>query len=271
MCAVVAPWNFPLAIATGMTAAALVTGNAVVLKPAEQTPAVAAEIAAAFMGCGLPGGVLSFLPGTGEEAGAALVAHPGVDVIAFTGSRPVGLGIVEVAGRPLPGRGSIVKVIVELGGKNPIVVDSDADLDEVVPAVVASAFGFAGQKCSAASRLIIVDTIHDAVVSRVVEAVRSLVVAPPRDPVSQVGPVIDADAQRRLQAALSSADRIRCRGNFPNRPAGQGFLCGPHRRHRRRSPLGSVDRRALRSGAGHLPGARHGGRRRAGQRQPSTR
>jgi RHH-type proline utilization regulon transcriptional repressor/proline dehydrogenase/delta 1-pyrroline-5-carboxylate dehydrogenase len=208
VCAVIAPWNFPLAIATGMTAAAVVTGNAVVLKPAEQAPAVAAELVAAFRAAGLPDGVLSFVPGTGEEAGASLVEHPAVDTIAFTGSREVGLGIVERAGRRRPGRRSVVRVVAELGGKNAIVVDDDADLDEVVPAVIRSAFGFAGQKCSAASRLIAVDRVHDAVVERVVEAARSLVIGPPRRAESQVGPVIDGEAHARLFDALDRAGQV---------------------------------------------------------------
>ncbi len=223
----VAPWNFPLAIATGMTVAALVSGNAVVLKPAEQTPASAAELVSAFEHCGLPPGVLSFLPGSGEECGAALVGHRGVDLIAFTGSRQVGLHIIETAARPVPGRRSIVRVIAELGGKNPIVVDSDADLDEVVPAVVASAFGFAGQKCSAASRLIVVDSVHDAVVERVVDAARSLTVGAPRRPGSQMGPVIDAEAWSRLRAVVASADEFGtvalARTDVPER----GYFVGP--------------------------------------------
>lgn len=203
--AVVPPWNFPLAIPTALTAAALVTGNAVVLKPAEQAPACAAALVAAFGEAGLPADVLSFVPGTGEEAGAALVAHPAVDVVAFTGSRAVGLGIIAAAARAQPGRRSIARVVAELGGKNAVIVDGDADLDEVVPAVLASAFGYAGQKCSAASRLIVVGSRHDAVVERVAAAARALTVAPPRRPGSQVGPVIDAEAYERLLGALARA------------------------------------------------------------------
>ena len=201
VCAVIAPWNFPLAIPTGMTVAALVAGNSVVLKPAEQTPATALVLATSLFEAGLPEDVLSFLPGMGPDAGAPLVEDPRVDMIAFTGSRDVGLGIVEQAARRKAGRMSIVRVIAELGGKNPIIVDSDADLDEVVPAVVSSAFGFAGQKCSAASRLICLDAVHDAVVERVVEAARSLVVGPPRFAGTQLGPVIDAEAHTRLSDA----------------------------------------------------------------------
>jgi RHH-type proline utilization regulon transcriptional repressor/proline dehydrogenase/delta 1-pyrroline-5-carboxylate dehydrogenase len=194
-----------LAIPTGMTCAALVAGNAVVLKPAEQTPATAAVLASALYEAGLPEDVLSFVPGTGPDAGAPLVGDPRVDLIAFTGSRDVGLGIVEAAARRESGRRSIVRVIAELGGKNAIIVDSDADLDEVVPAVVSSAFGFAGQKCSAASRLICLESVHDAVVERVVEAARSLVIGPTRLAGSQLGPVIDIEAHQRLLGASNRA------------------------------------------------------------------
>jgi RHH-type proline utilization regulon transcriptional repressor/proline dehydrogenase/delta 1-pyrroline-5-carboxylate dehydrogenase len=204
----------------------LVTGNAVVLKPAEQAPAVAAELAHALLAAGLPEGVLSFLPGTGE-AGAALVAAPEVDLVAFTGSREVGLSIVETAGRRDPRRRSVPRVIAEMGGKNPVVVDDDADLDEVVPAVTHSAFGFAGQKCSAASRLIATERIHDALLERVVEATRSLVIGPPRRASSQVGPVIDAEAHTRLTEVVGQAWEVGTvvlsRTDLP----GTGYFVGP--------------------------------------------
>ena len=225
--AVVSPWNFPLAIPAGMTAAALVAGNAVVLKPAEQAPVTAAELVTAFTEAGLPEGVLSFVPGTGEEAGAALVAHPAVDVVAFTGSRAVGLSIVETVARRDPRRRAVPRVIAEMGGKNAVVVDEDADLDQVVPSVVRSAFGFAGQKCSAASRLVVVDAAHDAVLARVVEAVRSLVIGPPRHSWSQLGPVVDAEAQARLLDAVARLDEcgtpVLVRRDLPS----SGFFVGP--------------------------------------------
>jgi RHH-type transcriptional regulator, proline utilization regulon repressor / proline dehydrogenase / delta 1-pyrroline-5-carboxylate dehydrogenase len=227
VCAVVSPWNFPSAIPAGMTCAALVAGNAVVLKPAEQTPAVAAELVSALFEAGLPEDVLSFLPGFGPEVGAPLVEDPRVDLIAFTGSREVGLGIIETAARRNDRRRSIVRVIAELGGKNAIVVDSDADLDEVVPAVISSAFGFAGQKCSAASRLICVESVHSAVVERVVEAARSLVIGPTRLAGSQLGPVIDAEAHARLEAAANRAGECGVvalrRTDVPER----GYFVGP--------------------------------------------
>lgn len=226
VCAVIAPWNFPLAIPAGMTAAALVAGNAVVLKPAEQAPAVAAELVQAFAAAGLPDGVLSFLPGA-AEAGAALVASPQVDLVAFTGSRDVGLAIVDTASRRDGRRRSVPRVIAEMGGKNAVVVDDDADLDEVVPAVIRSAFGFAGQKCSAASRLVATARIHDALLDRVVEAARSLVIGPPRSAASQVGPVIDAEAHQRLGEALGRVTEVGTvvlsRTDLPD----SGYFVGP--------------------------------------------
>jgi RHH-type proline utilization regulon transcriptional repressor/proline dehydrogenase/delta 1-pyrroline-5-carboxylate dehydrogenase len=171
--------------------------------------------------------VLGFVPGLGEEAGAALVADPRVDLIAFTGSRAVGLGIVEAAARPRPGRRSIARVIAELGGKNPVLVDADADLDVVVPAVVHSAFGFAGQKCSAASRLIVLDAVHDELVGRLVEAAKALRVGPPRLAATDVPPVIDRDAYDRLRAALARAGEVGevvlARDDVP----AEGYFVGP--------------------------------------------
>ena len=149
---VISPWNFPLAIPTGMVTAALVTGNAVLFKPAEQTPAIAARLVEALHAGGLPDGVLAFLPGIGEEVGDHLVRHRDVDFITFTGSKAVGLAINEIAAHTPDGQGHVKRVVAEMGGKNAIVVDADADLDQAVPAVVYSAFGYAGQKCSAASR-----------------------------------------------------------------------------------------------------------------------
>jgi RHH-type proline utilization regulon transcriptional repressor/proline dehydrogenase/delta 1-pyrroline-5-carboxylate dehydrogenase len=205
---VIAPWNFPLAIPTGMVAAALVTGNAVLFKPAEQTPAVAAVLVDALTAAGLPAGVLAFLPGLGEEVGAYLVEHPEVAFVAFTGSKPVGLGIVEAAARTRPGQRHIKRVVAELGGKNAVVVDADADLDQAVPIIVGSAFGYGGQKCSACSRLIVLDDVHDQLVERLVGAARKLKVGHPRSMDVDLGPLIDADAQARVRsyAALASEE-----------------------------------------------------------------
>ncbi|MBV8983252.1 MAG: proline dehydrogenase family protein [Acidimicrobiia bacterium] len=205
--AVIAPWNFPLAIPTGMVVAALVAGNAVLFKPAEQTPAVAAGLVSALQAAGLPDGVLAFLPGAGEEVGAYLVEHPEVSVIAFTGSKAVGLGIVEAAGVHRSGQRHVKRVIAEMGGKNAIVVDADADLDQAVPAIAYSAFGYAGQKCSACSRLIVVDAVADDLLRRLVGATRSLRVGHPREMGTQVGPLIDADAHKRVLSYVDLAER----------------------------------------------------------------
>jgi RHH-type proline utilization regulon transcriptional repressor/proline dehydrogenase/delta 1-pyrroline-5-carboxylate dehydrogenase len=202
---VIAPWNFPLAIPCGMTAAALVAGNPVILKPAEQTPAVAWRLVEAFLAAGLPPGVLQLLPGLGEDVGARLVEHPDVAMIAFTGSRAVGLAINAAAAQHRPGQHHVKRVIAEMGGKNAIVVDADSDPDQAVPAVITSAFGFAGQKCSAASRVIVLDAVYDTFVARLAGATREVVVGHPSVMATKVGPVIDADANDRLAGAIAQA------------------------------------------------------------------
>lgn len=201
VCVVISPWNFPLAIPCGMVVAALLAGNPVILKPAEQAPAVASMLVRALHESGLPAGVLGFLPGDGS-LGAHLVRHRDVAVVAFTGSLAVGLEIVEAAAKHQPGQRHIKRVVAEMGGKNAIVVDADADLDQVVPAVVYSAFGYAGQKCSACSRLVVLDSVHDEVVRRLVGAAKELVVGHPRDMAVSVGPLIDAEAQARVRSYL---------------------------------------------------------------------
>src|SRR5262249_748330 len=149
---VIAPWNFPLAILTGMATAALVTGNTVIMKPAEQSSVIAAKLMEVFQEIGLPPGVVSYLPGVGEEIGPTLAEHPDVALIAFTGSRGVGMILNRQTAELAPGQTHIKKMIAELGGKNAILIDDDADLHEAVSGVVASAFGYPGQKCSACSR-----------------------------------------------------------------------------------------------------------------------
>jgi RHH-type proline utilization regulon transcriptional repressor/proline dehydrogenase/delta 1-pyrroline-5-carboxylate dehydrogenase len=225
--AVIAPWNFPLAIPCGMVTAALVSGNAVLFKPAEQTPGIALRLVEALLEAGLPPGVLAFLPGIGEDVGAYLVDHPAVSIVSFTGSKDVGLRIIERASVVRPGQRSVKRVISEMGGKNAIVVDSDADLDVAVPGIVESAFGYAGQKCSAASRLIATNEVFDAVVERVVEATRILPVGPPREKDNVVGPVIDQDASERVIAyqriAADEGDVVLQRTDVPS----SGFFVGP--------------------------------------------
>lgn len=225
--AVIPPWNFPLAIPMGMTAAALAMGNPVILKPAEQTPLVASYLARAFEEAGLPPGALALVFGQGETVGAALVRHPEVTTIAFTGSRAVGLDIMRAASEVVPGQRSLKRVIAELGGKNAIIVDQDADLDQAVPGVLYSAFGFAGQKCSACSRVIVHRHLAAAFVERLAEAGKTLVVGDPRDPATQVGPVIDEEARTRIQRTIEegrSHTKVLFEGTVPD---GDGYFVAP--------------------------------------------
>ena len=195
---VISPWNFPLAIATGMTVAALVAGNCTLLKPAETSSVIAAKLAEILVEAGIPKGVFQYVPGKGSEVGAYLVKHPSVHLIAFTGSREVGCRIYADAAVVQPGQKHLKRVIAEMGGKNAIIVDDSADLDQAVGGVVKSAFGYSGQKCSACSRVIVLDSVYDNFVERLVEATRSLNVGPADDPSTTVGPVIDATARDRI-------------------------------------------------------------------------
>lgn len=201
---VIAPWNFPLAIAAGMVSAALATGNAVVLKPAEQAPACAKAVVDALHAGGVPLEALSLLPG-GDEAGKALVVDPRIHTIVFTGSCAAGLNILQTANTVVPGQRHIKKVIAEMGGKNCVIVDSDADLDDVVPGLLKSAFAFAGQKCSAASRALIHKAVADELAERLAGAISTLRVGPASDFGTDVSPVIDIAAQQRIQSFIESA------------------------------------------------------------------
>jgi len=196
---VIAPWNFPLAIPAGMVSAALVTGNCVVLKPAEQTPGVAFGLVEALLEAGLPPGALAFLPGVGEEVGPALVDHPATAFVAFTGSKAVGLSLVERAAVHRPGQRHVKRVVAEMGGKNAIVVDADADLDQAVPAIVTSTFAYAGQKCSAAARVIVVARVFEELLERLAGATAIVPVGSARELRTVVGPLIDEDAHRRVR------------------------------------------------------------------------
>ncbi len=195
---VIAPWNFPLAILTGMTVAAIVTGNTVVMKPAEQSPIIAAKLMEIFRSVGLPDGVVNYLPGVGEEIGPELVASPDVDLIAFTGSREVGLEINQRAAETGSAHHGVKRVIAEMGGKNAIIIDDDADLDEAVLGVMESAFGFSGQKCSACSRLIILESVYDQFLKRLQPAVESLQIGPADHPGTQLSAVIDSESRDRI-------------------------------------------------------------------------
>ena len=196
--AVIGPWNFPFAISVGMISAALVSGNTVVYKPSSNSCVTGAMIHSLFSKAGLPQGVFHFLPGSGSEIGDFLVTHPRVALIAFTGSKEVGLRIIGLAGANLEGSVQVKSVVAEMGGKNAIVVDADADLDEVVIHVLQSAFGYQGQKCSACSRLIAHESVYDRVADRLKSAAESLVLGPSEDPGSFMGSVIDETARQNI-------------------------------------------------------------------------
>jgi RHH-type proline utilization regulon transcriptional repressor/proline dehydrogenase/delta 1-pyrroline-5-carboxylate dehydrogenase len=228
---VIAPWNFPLAILTGMTVAALATGNTVVMKPAEQTSLVGARLSEVFRSIDLPPGVLNFLPGDGATAGAALVEHPHTALIAFTGSREVGLAInARAAQASVAGSPNVKRVIAEMGGKNAIIVDADADLDEAVLGVAKSAFGFQGQKCSACSRCIVVGDAYDVFLSRFLDVTRSLRLGSADDPATMVGPVIDEEARAKIlrYVEIGRSESRLALGVDAAALAEQGFFVGPH-------------------------------------------
>jgi RHH-type proline utilization regulon transcriptional repressor/proline dehydrogenase/delta 1-pyrroline-5-carboxylate dehydrogenase len=198
LAAVIAPWNFPLAISCGMVSAAIVTGNCVIYKPSGLSAAVGFNLAELFREAGLPAGVFNYTPGRGSIMGDYLVDHPDISVICFTGSMEVGLRIIERASKIHRGQTQVKKVIAEMGGKNAIIVDDDADLDEAVLEVLYSAFGFQGQKCSACSRVIVLESIYQKFVGRLVEAANSLKIGPAEDPSNFMGPVIDKTARRSI-------------------------------------------------------------------------
>jgi RHH-type transcriptional regulator, proline utilization regulon repressor / proline dehydrogenase / delta 1-pyrroline-5-carboxylate dehydrogenase len=227
---IIAPWNFPLAILCGMTTAALVAGNTVIMKPAEQSSIIGAQFMEAIRAAGLPPGVASFLPGVGEEIGPTLVNHPDVALIAFTGSLGVGLAINEQAARTPPSQHHVKRVIAEMGGKNAVIVDADADLDEAVRGVADSAFGYQGQKCSAGSRAIVLEPIYEQFLARLVEATRSLTVAPAEEPGCAVGPVIDEEAFNRIRRMIGKGKqeaRLVYAGELGSLE-GEGYYIAPH-------------------------------------------
>ncbi|MCL6635242.1 MAG: proline dehydrogenase family protein [Peptococcaceae bacterium] len=205
--AIIAPWNFPLAISVGMCSAAIVTGNTMVYKPASQSPVTGARVYWLFEQAGLPPGVLNFLPGPGGEIGDFLVTHPDVAFVTFTGSLEVGLRIIELAARTTGGAAGIKSVVAELGGKNAIIVDSDADIDEAVVHTVYSAFGYQGQKCSACSRVIVLEENYDKFVERLVQAAGSINIGPAENPETFMGAVIDESARKKIESYIEMGKR----------------------------------------------------------------
>ncbi len=224
---VIAPWNFPLAILCGMTVAALVTGNTVVMKPAEQSSITAARFMDLATRAGLPPGVLNLLTGHGEDVGEFLVNHPKIDFVAFTGSKEVGLKIWEAGGKTRPGQTHLKKVVCEMGGKNALIVDADADLDEAVLGALYSAFGYQGQKCSALSRLIVHADCYDRFLERLVEATKNIKVGFPEEPATIVGPVVDKEAHERVKRYVEIGKgeaRLAFEGTVPE---GDGYFVAP--------------------------------------------
>jgi 1-pyrroline-5-carboxylate dehydrogenase len=224
--AVIPPWNFPFAIMAGMTAAAIVTGNSVILKPSSDAPTIAARFVEVLEEAGMPDGVVNFCPGSGATFGNAIVEHPKTRFIAFTGSRPVGLEIHVRAAQPRPGQIWIKRTILEMGGKDSILVSEDADFDAAVQGVVASAFGFSGQKCSACSRAIIEAPLYDVFVERLRERVSKLTVG---DPVTNpdLGPVINQAALQSMLGYIETGKkegRLVAGGNAPQTTDGGYFL-----------------------------------------------
>ena len=217
--AVIAPWNFPLAIPTGMVSAALVTGNPVLFKPSERSPVVGRFLAELLIEAGVPDGLVLCLPG-GPEIGRALAEHPDIVTIAFTGSKKVGLELLKQTSTVAQGQRMVKRVIAEMGGKNAIIVDETADLDEAVAGVIASSTGYSGQKCSACSRAVVHAAVYDLFVKRLQEAIVSLHVGNPEDPGTQVGPVID----ERAQATILHYIKI---GNQEARPVVEGRVTQP--------------------------------------------
>jgi 1-pyrroline-5-carboxylate dehydrogenase len=199
---IISPFNFPLAIMAGTTVAAIVTGNTVLLKPANSTPVVAAKFVELIKEAGLPDGVLNFVPGSGSKIGDYLVDHPKTRFISFTGSREVGCRINERAAKINPGQIWIKRVIAEMGGKDTVVVDKDADLDLAAASIVYSAFGFSGQKCSAGSRAVVHQDVYDEVLEKAVALTKTLTVGNPEDADTYMGPVIDEKAFNKIMSYI---------------------------------------------------------------------
>jgi len=226
---IIPPWNFPLAILAGMTLAAVVTGNTVVLKPSSESPVVAAKFVELLEEVSLPAGVVNYLPGSGGKIGDYLVAHPRTRFIAFTGSKEVGLHINELAARTAEGQIWIKRVIAEMGGKDTIIVDSQADLDAAVDGIIASAFGYSGQKCSACSRAVIVEDVYDEVVNRVAERAKKIRVGDTRQQAIYMGPVSSKSAYESIlnYIEIGKTEGRVVAGGDRDREAGPGYFIQP--------------------------------------------
>ena len=228
--AIIPPWNFPLAILAGMSSAAIVAGNPILLKPASPTPVIAAKFVEIMEDAGIPAGVLNFVPGDGRVIGDYMVTHPRTRFISFTGSREVGLRINTLAAKPQPGQRWIKRVVVEMGGKDAIVVDETANLEEAALGIVQSAFGFQGQKCSACSRAVVVEGVYDKVLQRVVELTGQWKVGAPDSDDYQMGPVIDENAFEKIVGYINwgrENARLAFGGSYETDPSARGVFIQP--------------------------------------------
>ncbi len=204
---VIPPWNFPLAILAGMTVASLVTGNTAIVKPSSETPTIAAKFAEVLLEAGFPEGAFTLLTGSGSSVGDVLVQHPKTRFISFTGSRDVGLRINELAAKHQAGQIWIKRVIAEMGGKDAIIVDGDADVDKAVEGVLFSAFGYQGQKCSACSRAIVHDKIYDEFLQKLAARASALKIGPSDDPQNYMGPVISESARKSILGYIAAGEQ----------------------------------------------------------------
>lgn len=226
--AVIPPWNFPCALMAGMTMAAIVCGNTVVVKPSHDSPAVAFKFFEALQEAGMPDGVVNFCPGSGSSFGSGLVEHPQTRFIAFTGSKEVGLDINQRAAVPRPGQKWIKRAVLEMGGKDSIVIDADANLDAAVEGVAVSAFGFQGQKCSACSRVIVDEKIYDVFLERLKDRVSKISVGDPAEN-KAMGPVINDKAMKSILSYIEvgkKEGRV-ISGGGPAKDAGDGYFIQP--------------------------------------------
>src|SRR5579884_4168067 len=226
--AVIPPWNFPCAIMAGMTLASIVSGNTVILKPSSDSPTIAAKFVELLEECGMPEGVVNFCPGAGASFGNAVVAHPKTRYIAFTGSREVGLDINKRAAELAPGQMWIKRTVLEMGGKDSIIVDADANLDAAVEGVALSAFGFQGQKCSACSRAIVDEKVYDVFVERLKDRVSKIAVGDPTEN-KPMGPVVSEKAYKSIlnYIEVGKKEGRLIHGGGPAKEAGEGYFIQP--------------------------------------------
>jgi 1-pyrroline-5-carboxylate dehydrogenase len=234
---IIPPWNFPCAIMAGMTAASLVTGNTVVLKPAADSPTIAAKFIDILFEAGIPKEAVNFITGPGSVIGDVLVQHPKTRYIGFTGSKEVGLRISELAGKTVPGQMWIKRTVLEMGGKDGIVVDEEADIDAAVEGTVQAAFGYQGQKCSACSRAIVSERIYDTFVQKLVERTKRITVGPSDDPNNYMGPVVSQSAMKTILDYIEVGKKEGKLLTGGKRAAGDGYFIEP-------TIIGDVDPKA---------------------------